>query len=120
MRFTPRHHWDDEAGCVDEPLTTFFGTDSKPLKTKEAAKAIRICNACPVVRDCLLDALLTREFTGVRGGLTHLQRRTMLRMAGNSVKVAMTAWDRAMRGTTNGSGTQDDSQEGSSQAQDSR
>lgn len=42
-------------------------------------KAAVICRHCPVVRDCLADALDNRVEFGVWGGMTERQRRALLK-----------------------------------------
>lgn len=70
--------WHRRAACHPEnghsPETWFpcapAGSGSGSRRAVEAAihEAIRICNTCPVKRQCLDDALSRRESVGVWGG----------------------------------------------------
>jgi WhiB family redox-sensing transcriptional regulator len=57
------------------------GTDPDALfvqgKAQRAAKAV--CKGCPVVAECLADALDNRTEFGVWGGMTERERRALLR-----------------------------------------
>ncbi|MFI1568565.1 WhiB family transcriptional regulator [Streptomyces sp. NPDC020490] len=73
--------WVERAVCRDADPETFFppagGTDDSDRET--AAK--RLCARCPVTRECLREALLHEESTGIWGGLTVRERREVLRVA---------------------------------------
>ena len=59
--------WRDSAACADIPCEVFFPdtrTTGDPY-----AEARTICAGCPVVAECLEDALNHEEW-GMRGGLT--------------------------------------------------
>lgn len=69
-------HWREDAACRDEDPELFFPHDTDHLGI---AAAKRICDGCPVVVYCLLDALNTEQRAaygrfGVRGGLTGDER----------------------------------------------
>lgn len=69
--------WHEDAACSDptnaEYIDSFFA--NKPSKTH---LAIKICQSCPVRRDCLKWALEGKQIWGVWGGLTYKQiRRTL-------------------------------------------
>lgn len=63
------------------PLGRCAGTDPDALfvqgKAQRAAKAV--CKGCPVVAECLADALDNRTEFGVWGGMTERERRALLR-----------------------------------------
>jgi hypothetical protein len=71
--------WLDDAACRDHDPAMWFSQQVLP--------AIRVCNECPVRRECLSDAdasesQLREETFGVRGGLTareRIKRRSWLR-----------------------------------------
>lgn len=74
--------WQDIAACKGMDPTIFFGPESaETVKEKrdreDAAKAI--CNTCSVKKECLEYALGSREAYGIWGGLTELERKTLLR-----------------------------------------
>lgn len=83
----PAHHradtdpWVERAACRDADPETFFppagGTDDE-----REASAKRLCAGCPVTEECLREALLNEESTGIWGGLNVRERRELLRVAG--------------------------------------
>jgi WhiB family transcriptional regulator, redox-sensing transcriptional regulator len=69
----PRTAWVSKALCRStDPDELFVGG---ALQRKTAA----ICRRCPVVSDCLADALDNHMEWGVWGGLTERQRRLLLK-----------------------------------------
>jgi len=89
----PRPFWEDDADCKNYPLETFYGTLEQPLTAKEARFAKRICGACPVLRDCLINALRKGEEHGVWAGLTAIERRRLLKEANGNAIAAIALWD---------------------------
>lgn len=67
--------WMNRAACAGLPGDEWFANEY----TEQHRIAVRICNECPVRRDCLEHALRNREEEGVWGGLTQRQRRLELR-----------------------------------------
>ncbi len=67
-----RWHWASKGRCV--------GTDPDALFVRGAAQqgAKVICQKCPVIAECLADALDNRTEYGVWGGMTERERRAML------------------------------------------
>ncbi len=67
-----RWHWASKGRCVS--------TDPDALFVRGAAQqgAKVICQTCPVIAECLADALDNRTEYGVWGGMTERERRTML------------------------------------------
>ena len=63
------------------PFGRCAGTDPDALfvqgKAQRAAKVV--CKGCPVVAECLADALDNRTEFGVWGGMTERERRALLR-----------------------------------------
>ncbi|HMM95587.1 MAG: WhiB family transcriptional regulator [Micrococcales bacterium] len=63
------------------PLGKCAGSDPDALfvqgKAQRAAKIV--CKGCPVVAECLADALDNRTEFGVWGGMTERERRALLR-----------------------------------------
>jgi WhiB family redox-sensing transcriptional regulator len=66
--------WAAYAACRDAEPELFFSTSEV-----DTASAIRICQGCPVIEECLDWALDTRVRYGVWGGTTERERRRMLR-----------------------------------------
>lgn len=63
------------------PLGSCLRTDPDALFVRGAAQqgAKAICQRCPVIAECLADALDNRTEFGVWGGMTERERRAMLR-----------------------------------------
>lgn len=82
----PAHHradtdpWVERAACRDADPETFFPPSGGTDDEREAA-AKRLCAGCPVVEDCLREALFNGESTGIWGGLNVRERRDLLRVA---------------------------------------
>lgn len=69
--------WRDFALCAEVGGDLFF-PDEEPAGEHGWADAVKICNACPVRKACLLDALDNGDnYWGVRGGKTAGARRKM-------------------------------------------
>jgi WhiB family redox-sensing transcriptional regulator len=71
--------WRSQAKCLGSNPDLFFplGVTGEPLVQARAAK--RVCQACMVRQPCLQFALETNQDTGVWGGTTEEERRTMRR-----------------------------------------
>jgi WhiB family redox-sensing transcriptional regulator len=66
--------WAVFAACRDADPDLFFSNDRHA-----EARALAICEICPVQEDCLEHALGARERFGVWGGLTEKARRAFAR-----------------------------------------
>jgi WhiB family transcriptional regulator, redox-sensing transcriptional regulator len=74
--------WREEAACLHCSAILFFGgDDSEPQAERRGREeeAKRICACCVVREDCLQFALRSRESYGIWGGLTEIERRSILR-----------------------------------------
>lgn len=70
--------WMDAAACRDVPVDVFFDHDQRGF-----AQARLMCAGCPVVAECLRDALEEPgQQYGFRGGKTQEERRRMLHVPG--------------------------------------
>ena len=71
--------WRPLAACIDEDPELFFpvGSTGPALEQVEEAKAI--CERCPVTQPCLEWALETHQDSGVWGGLSEDERRSVRR-----------------------------------------
>lgn len=67
----------DGALCVANP--DLFTRDPEHNDRHTTAKAIAICEWCPVVRPCLEWALSDRTLLGVLGGTTYAERKRLMR-----------------------------------------
>lgn len=69
--------WRDRAACRGKGTEAFF----LPKTSYEGKKAVTLCMLCPVVAECLLDALQheTTDFSrvGIRGGLGPSERAVL-------------------------------------------
>lgn len=75
-------HWLDEAYCANNKIDP----DRFTMQRYESHQSPRIvelvaktCGRCIVRKECLLDAVETRDKDSVRGGLTPGQRKNILR-----------------------------------------
>lgn len=79
--------WRRRAVC-DDPALMYPSDD-----TGEQQRAVAVCTECPVAIECLLDALVTNEEFGVRGGLLEEPRRRLrsmlVRYPGMSIEKAL-------------------------------
>jgi WhiB family redox-sensing transcriptional regulator len=66
----------DKAACIEVAPDLFFADATNLVDTKLAKK---VCVECRVVDQCLQYALENRMDYGVWGGLTVLERRSLLR-----------------------------------------
>jgi WhiB family transcriptional regulator, redox-sensing transcriptional regulator len=72
--------WRGAGACLAADPDLFFplggaGTASAP----DTSRALRICDECPVKRECLDFAMQTREAEGIWGGTTAEERVRVLR-----------------------------------------
>ena len=65
--------WAVAGRCAGEDPDALFG------ETKDQRAAKEICARCPVVAECLAEALDNRIEWGVWGGMTERERRALLR-----------------------------------------
>jgi WhiB family redox-sensing transcriptional regulator len=68
--------WREAAACLGCSPSQFF-----PHNESEEAVPKAVCTRCAVRVECLVDAILTREHEGVRGGLNERERRSLTRRA---------------------------------------
>lgn len=67
---TTETDWEDEAQCKGMDTELFY---------RNADRAKRVCNDCPVRRDCFMYAVAHRERYGVWGGTSKDQRAELSR-----------------------------------------
>ena len=67
--------WRDDAACQTADPDMFF---PEPGDHVSAAKAVAVCDSCPVTEPCLQDALETGEQYGIRGRLNPQRRKQLL------------------------------------------
>jgi WhiB family redox-sensing transcriptional regulator len=69
--------WKGRAACSGYPHALFFPGPDAAAREVERAKAI--CSVCPVIELCLEYALETNQRSGVWGGTTEAERRSLRR-----------------------------------------
>jgi WhiB family redox-sensing transcriptional regulator len=77
--------WQLRAACRGAESHLFFAPNHFERKEEKEAREMRakeICEICPVVRPCRDYAIAIREPHGIWGGLTELERRTILMQRG--------------------------------------
>ena len=81
----PDWRWQDNANCRGEDLNLFFGPDGERAAEREIreAKAKEVCEGCPVVAECLEEAIREPRQEGIWAGMDPdertVQRRNILR-----------------------------------------
>ena len=80
--------WRDHALCRDTDPELFFpvGTTGQALVSQDHAK--RVCLECTVQRECLDYALDTNQDSGIWGGLTEEERRSIRRQRAAAARAA--------------------------------
>jgi len=72
-RFSWVEQWALQGACIDaEPDALFVRGAAQQL-------AKQVCMSCPVIAECLADALDNRTEFGVWGGMTERERRALLK-----------------------------------------
>jgi WhiB family transcriptional regulator, redox-sensing transcriptional regulator len=78
--------WQDQARCATEGADTdlFYPPRDREVYAERAAQARAYCygesaeqGLCPVIRECLLYALVNKEQHGIWGGLSNRERRRL-------------------------------------------
>lgn len=73
--------WLASAACYGQSPATFFPKSNNP-RSEEHRRAYAFCERCPVVEECLLDALAFSDRGGVRGFTLETERRKIRRLLG--------------------------------------
>ena len=83
--------WRDNALCRDTDPDLFFpvGSTGNALTSIDHAK--RVCGDCNVMQDCLDFALETNQDSGIWGGLSEEERRTIRRRRAAAIRSARAA-----------------------------
>lgn len=67
--------WRDRAACLSSDPELFFPIGTTGPAEEQIKRARRICRDCPVIMECLRNALRTTDQYGIAGGLTEGERR---------------------------------------------
>jgi WhiB family transcriptional regulator, redox-sensing transcriptional regulator len=67
--------WRSRATCLGADPELFFPVGTTALAGEQAIQAKAVCAGCPVRRECLDWALVTKQDHGVWGGLDEFERR---------------------------------------------
>ena len=71
--------WMEEGSCVYANTELFFPVGSSMKAIKQSNEAIAICNECPVKVACLEYAISSNQDSGVWGGTTEEERKSIRR-----------------------------------------
>ncbi|MEU6977616.1 MULTISPECIES: WhiB family transcriptional regulator [unclassified Streptomyces] len=72
--------WRADAACREVDPDLFFPVGVGPTALAQAEEAKEVCHRCPVREQCLRWAMDdSRQVTGVWGGLTETERRSLRR-----------------------------------------
>jgi WhiB family redox-sensing transcriptional regulator len=77
--------WRLQAGCRDEDPELFFPIGTMGPALVQTEQALGVCRRCDVAAACLDWAFEHYQDTGIWGGTTEAQRRTVLRRRGAPV-----------------------------------
>ena len=80
--------WASQAACTGQDPDALF------VRGKAQHDAKAVCKTCPVLAQCLAEALDNRTEFGVWGGMTERERRALLRK-----RPDITSWKIALRTT---------------------
>lgn len=69
------HNWQDDAACLPYDPELFFPIGEGKPDRDQINKARKICRDCPVIMECLQEALLQTAQYGIYAGLTASERR---------------------------------------------
>lgn len=65
-----RHRWMDSAACASVGHDLFYPEGNGTHIAAEEARAVKVCQGCPVKSECLAYALANDERYGVWAGMT--------------------------------------------------
>ena len=75
----PSTDWRINAACRDTDPTLFFPVGTTGPAVEQIANAKEVCIGCLCQNDCLQFAIITNQDTGVWGGTTEDERRSIRR-----------------------------------------
>jgi WhiB family transcriptional regulator, redox-sensing transcriptional regulator len=81
--------WRREAICRDTDPSMFFPVGTTGPALHQIARAKQVCGECPVQTPCLEYALETNQDSGIWGGSTEDERRTIRRRIAATARAAV-------------------------------
>jgi len=81
--------WRQHSLCRDTDPDLFFPVGTTGHALTQIARAKEVCGECPVSMQCLEFALETNQDSGIWGGTSEEERRTMRRAQAARVKAAV-------------------------------
>jgi WhiB family transcriptional regulator, redox-sensing transcriptional regulator len=81
--------WRKNAICRDTDPDLFFPVGTTGYALVQIDKAKQVCDECPVQHDCLQYALDTNQDSGIWGGTSEEERRTMRRLLAGRTRAAV-------------------------------
>ena len=70
--------WRKDAACKDEDMTSFFPVAITKANIDETTRIYSMCQKCPVIVDCMHEALL-QEYDGIWARSTTKQRQSYIK-----------------------------------------
>ncbi|MPV35991.1 WhiB family transcriptional regulator [Georgenia subflava] len=80
--------WRHQAACLHEDPELFYPAGDARTAQAQVKEAKAVCQRCPVIGTCLAWALETGQDTGVWGGRSERERRTLRRRRARTRPVA--------------------------------
>src|SRR5450759_2731535 len=80
--------WRDSAACLDVAPELFFPVGTAYPALLQIAEAKKVCGRCPVIETCLQWATEAHQDSGVWGGLSSDERRTLKRRKARAASLA--------------------------------
>lgn len=75
--------WRTRAACIGPQAVYFYAPSHRPerkeQKEKREEQAKKFCDECPVIEQCLDEALANKEKEGIWGGTTENERKRLFR-----------------------------------------
>jgi WhiB family redox-sensing transcriptional regulator len=73
--------WQDRAACRDLPVSMFYYDHNErgPERIYRETAALAVCKGCPVIRQCLQDAINRKDAHAIQGGTTPVMRGHKMR-----------------------------------------
>lgn len=76
--------WQNRAHCSGVGVDYYFGDDDQQMMSiGERRRASKLCEVCPVFKECLTWALTVREEYGIWAGTSGMIRRRIFKMVDN-------------------------------------